>query len=90
MKTMLEILKIIKEEHLDDINVSQACDIRIYGLCTLAKYYLSHDDSINFNNYLKQSTGHSLSTYIWARDNDNKERLNWLNKNIEILKHQSS
>jgi len=88
---MLGILKVIKEKHLIDIKVSQKYGSSLYSLCALAKIYLSPEDLIRFINYLEQSTGKVFNKCLWDRNCDNKDRLNWLDKQIDSLveKHKN-
>ena len=86
MRSLNEILIVIKEKHLEDIEISKKLDLELYGLCTLSFKLLSINENRLFRNYLKKVENKELNKYLWSRKNTNTKRLEWLNKHIELTK----
>tara|TARA_R110000787_G_scaffold44476_4_gene109195 strand:+ start:285 stop:551 length:267 start_codon:yes stop_codon:yes gene_type:complete len=81
---ILDILKIIKEAHLESVMYSRNNQVEQLGLCTISKLKLKKYDSLYFKMYLEHHENKRLTDYMWSIDYDNTERLEWLNKHIEL------
>jgi hypothetical protein len=85
-KEILRILEIVKEEHLKDVEFSKKNDSDLYGLCAISNTYLKSSEHIIFKEYLKNNnpTDKKIYGYLWSIENTNTERIEWLDKHIEL------
>jgi len=91
MRTLKEILILVRDKHLEDIKSCKLNKLHLYGLCLLCTF-LNLDGVIDitekriFIDHLTKSfPDKDLRGFFWKRDFDNTERLEWLNAEIEKL-----
>ena len=89
MKTILEILELVKIEHLEDVKKSKRFGTDIYGICTVASRLernglITIDEKYLFKDYLSDDMEADLGSHLWSTANGNTERLQWLNKHIKL------
>ena len=91
MKTINEILILVREEHLKDVEEAKQDKIYLIGLCTISNFLvwdeeITAKERIMFLEYLEKTTQKPLYKHIWSIDNTNTERLEYLNEHIELTK----
>jgi len=88
---MLKVLKLIKEEHLKDVEIAKRQRFTMQGLCIIAaslneKGDITHKEVIAFRDFIERNAENPRrGGYYWSRDCYNTERLEWLNEQIAIL-----
>lgn len=90
MRTIHEILIEVRKSHIEDIKQSICLNCDLDGLCEIACYLLPKDEIKVFRDYLFTNvvkiTGKDFGMYFWSIKNNNKSRLKWLDKHIELTK----
>lgn len=83
---MKEILEKVLKYHIADVENSKELGYKLDGLCIIAANKLSKIDYNRFLEYLGNNTDGDIGRYIWDRNNDNTERIVWLEHHIKLNK----